>query len=137
MDSRQKQSQAGELPCVLSVGFSKDLLTKRERLLKEAGFRVISTLSAEHALQSAKDGNYAGAVLGATLPNALRKEIASAIRHRNPNAVILMLYFDAIDQAELADAVLNVHTSGNAFQEVFRDLYLSRTGTRAREAVGE
>jgi hypothetical protein len=40
-----------------------------------------------------------------------------------------MLYSEAIQQAELADAVLNVHTSADALPEVFRDLFLTRAGT--------
>lgn len=94
---------------VLSIGYSLPLLSKRNRLLRSAGFKVLTATSLARALRIANSHPLDVVVLGHRIPAGDRTRIAAKIKSIDLGVGIIMLYRDAIEHAELADAILNLN----------------------------
>jgi DNA-binding response OmpR family regulator len=106
--SRAKNPREVVRPILLSVGYDRALLNIRNRLLRGAGFDVISAPSVEDALHAVENKVPQVVILGHRIPPMHRNQITEALKRVNSSVRILMLYDRAISGAELADAILNV-----------------------------
>ena len=120
-------------PRVLSVGYLVGELRKRNQRLQEAGFAVDSASRPNDAFALAKANPYNCAVFGAAVPEPIRNGISAVVREKNPDAVIVMLYWTGIQNTELADAVLHVNTSDHDLQNILKHLLIMRSGAPAEE----
>jgi DNA-binding NtrC family response regulator len=96
---------------VLLVGYIADLLRDRERILRAAGYEVTAAYSFATAANAIKQGFFDAAVLGYTVPEHERNQLARAIKQANPAAKIIMIYFDSVNNTQLADALLQTTAS--------------------------
>jgi DNA-binding NtrC family response regulator len=96
---------------ILLVGYIADLLRERERILHAAGHEVTAAYSFVTA-STAIDGElFDAAVLGYTVPENERNQLARALKQANPAAKIIMIYFDSLTHTQLADALLQTTAS--------------------------
>ena len=89
---------------VLLVGYIAELLQERERTLLAAGYEVIVAQSFATASTIVAQKLFDVAVLGFSVPENERNQLARGIKQANPSAKIIMIYFDSIKNTELADA---------------------------------
>jgi DNA-binding response OmpR family regulator len=113
---------------VLSVGYLVEQLQDRNQRLRKAGFTVDSTSDSDRAFALASANHYDCTVLGLAVPESVRNDIAAAVREKNPAAIVVMLYWGSIQNAELADAVLSVKTSDDDLQSILKHLLAIRSG---------
>ena len=98
---------------VLLVGYIVELLQERERTLQDAGYQVTVALSFATAATAIQQELFDVAVLGFSIPDDERTQLATAIKQANPATKIIMIYFASIKNTELADALLQT-TAGSA-----------------------
>ena len=91
---------------VLLVGYIPELLLERERLLRSAGHTV--TIAPDFATASAAigQGTFDAAVLGFSVPEEERNQIARRLKDSHPATKIIMIYFASVRNTELADALM-------------------------------
>lgn len=111
---------------VLSFGYLADQLRDRSRRLKEAGFIVDASSDPDEGLEMAGTRRYDCVVFGISVPEKIRNAIAAEARRRHSKTVIVMLYWKGIENAELADAVLNISTSGDELHHILDQLVSAR-----------
>ena len=96
---------------ILSIGYLRDFLEQRAELLHEAGHSVHNAATRDEAAALLAIGNYDVCIFGHGVPENERNEMAAASRSTSPNVALIFLYSGQIRRAELADAVLNFHSS--------------------------
>jgi DNA-binding NtrC family response regulator len=96
---------------VLLVGYVTELLHEREQVMRSAGYEVTAALSWEAATHAIQQQVFDVAVLGFSVPEDQRTQLASDLKELNPAARVLMLYFEAVPSTKLADAL--IPTSAN------------------------
>ncbi len=107
---------------VLSIGLKKDALAERHRILREAGFEVVSSGVHEPLEPLASATRFQVAIFGPLVPESERNQAAARLVRACPHIRIIMLYEDTIRKAELADAVLNVKISSDDLARTVRYL---------------
>jgi CheY-like chemotaxis protein len=96
---------------ILSIGANKKALAQRHRMLREAGFHVVSAGPDESLASLAGDDRFGVAIFGPLVPETERNKTAARLIRACPHIKIIMLYGDMIRKAELADAVLSDRVS--------------------------
>jgi len=102
---------------VLLVGYIAELLEERSNALRTAGHQVTLALSAEAAYQAISQEVFDVAVLGYSVPETERNEVARRLTRHSPDVKIVMIYFASLKNTELADALIPTTASA---QEVVR-----------------
>jgi DNA-binding NarL/FixJ family response regulator len=110
------------LPVILSIGYLKQLLEKRNELLKRHGFQVISATSPVEVLAVARDAALDIAIFGHGVPANDRNAMAESLRAIHGNIQFIFLYREHASCTELADAILNVNGSASDLIETLRYL---------------
>jgi DNA-binding NtrC family response regulator len=102
---------------VLLVGYIPELLQERERALRAAGHTV--TIGPSFATTSAAiaQETFDIAVLGFSVPEAERNQLARSLKDVSPSTRLIMIYFASVRNTELADALMP--TSATA-EEILR-----------------
>jgi CheY-like chemotaxis protein len=111
------QPQGGMMARVLLAGYIADLMQERDRLLRAAGYEVTVAQSLATAITSIEQESFDVAVLGFSIPEEERNQMAQALKQKSPSTKIIMIYFSNIRNTELADALM--HTSAAA-EEIVR-----------------
>lgn len=93
---------------ILSVGVLKDLLQIRNDALKRAGFEVSSCAGAAHAKWLFRKHRHEVVVIGHGVPIQERNQLAAYVKKTSPQTKIAFLYLAKIEQAQMADAIVNV-----------------------------
>ena len=122
----KKQTSLNGRVRVLSFGYLTDQLRDRNRRLEEAGFIVHASSDPDQGLEMAGTVHYDCVVLGITVPEKIRNAIAAEARRNNPKTLIVMLYWKGIQNAELADALLNISTSDDELHNIVYQLITMR-----------
>jgi DNA-binding response OmpR family regulator len=120
------------LPVILSVGYIKNLLSRRNELLERAGFTVIAATSAVQALSAAREARPDLAIFGHGVPTEDRNSIAEALRAVHPAIHFIYLYRGHASYTEMADAILNVEGDPADLVETVR--YLMEKKAAAEKA---
>jgi DNA-binding response OmpR family regulator len=102
---------------VLLVGYIRELLEERDQVLRAAGHHATVAASPEAAFQAIEQDVFDVAVLGFSVPEQERNEMARRLGRANSDIRIVMIYFDDIRNTELADVL--IPTTAGA-QEVLR-----------------
>lgn len=94
---------------VLNVGINQAFLERRQQILEGAGFTVVST-TVNMALPAAKDhDNVRLAIFGHLVHADDRLKISEALRRKNPNIRLVVMYDHSVKKTESADAVLQIN----------------------------
>ena len=102
---------------VLLVSYLRELLEERRNALHAAGHQATMAQSPEAAFAAIKLNSFDVAVLGFSVPEQERNDIARGLIRANPETKIVMIYFSSIEHTELADVL--IPTTANA-QDVLR-----------------
>ena len=102
---------------VLLVSHIAELLREREQTLRAAGYEVTVEQSCAEAAGAIKEGTFDAAVLGFSLPEEERNQLAREIKRANPEAKIIMMYFASVKNTDPADVILQ---SNSGPQELLR-----------------
>lgn len=109
-------------PAILCVGYTPATLTERCKLLHASGYEAHSASSREEALQKLQGRPFPAVVIGHAVPEPERMEFIAAARELNPDAIVVLLYWDSIRRAEAADAILCIGNGPMALVQALRDL---------------
>lgn len=93
---------------VLNVGASRPFLERREEILADAGFAVVST-PVNTALAAAHDHDVRLAIFGHLVHPADRLKISEELRRKNPAVRLVVMYDHSVKKTESADAVLQIN----------------------------
>jgi CheY-like chemotaxis protein len=102
---------------VLLVGYIRELLEERKNVLHAAGHHATMAATQQAAYQAIEQDTFDVAVLGFSVPEQERNEIARRLTQGKSNTRIVMIYFTSVQNTELADAL--IPTTANA-QDVLR-----------------
>jgi hypothetical protein len=91
---------------ILSIGVDKKALADRQRVLREAGFEVVSSGLDDSLDVLARSTRFRVAIFGPSVPEEARNRIAAKLIRSSPQIKIVMLYEGKIRKAEMANAVL-------------------------------
>lgn len=91
------------------------------RTLERAGF-LVHTATVEQALDNATELNAGALIIGVGLAVKDRIRVAQYARRHNPNVRIIVLYRGSIDNAEMADAVLNAAVDPQDLLQALKEL---------------
>jgi len=114
---------------VLLVGYIAELLQEPERLFRAAGYDVTVTTSLIDTLNAIEQNPFDAAVLGFSIPETERNQLATALKDASQSCQIIMMYFASLKNTELADALM---PTGASNEEVLRAVnhILSKTQSR-------
>jgi DNA-binding response OmpR family regulator len=93
---------------ILSVGMLQDLLRERNETLRAAGFEVSSCAGAAHAKWLFRKHRHPVVVIGHAVPVAERNQFSAYLRRTSPQTKIVFLYEGRAEEAQSADAIVNV-----------------------------
>ncbi len=102
---------------VLLVGYIRELLEERKHVLHAAGHHATMAADQQAAFQAIEQGTFDVAVLGFSVPEQERNEMARRLTKSKSDTRIVMIYFTSVQNTELADAL--IPTTANA-QDVLR-----------------
>lgn len=105
---------------VLIVSYITELLQARERVLRSAGYEVTAAQSLAAATNAIQQQVYDAAVLGFSVPEEQRTQLARQLKRENSAVKVLMLYFETIPTTDLADALMPT-TANN--EEILRAVH--------------
>ena len=114
--------QSGTGLPVLCVGYTVRPLEQRQVLLSHAGYEVSIASSHALALKILRRKPFAAVVIGHTVPETERMDIISAARRQNPDAIVVLLYWDSIRRTEAADAILCIGNGPMSLVQAMREL---------------
>jgi len=117
---------------ILLVSYVRELVEGSEKVLRAAGYDVTLAMTYADALQAATEQAFDVAVLGYTVPEGERNEMAVAIKQTNPGTQIIIFYFSSVGNTEHADVLIQTTASAEdllrAVEYVVRSRDRSRTG---------
>ena len=117
---------------VLLVGYIPELLQARERTFRSAGYEITAAGALASAEAAVTQEKFDAAVLGFSIPEDQRNQIAQGLKQGNPAAKILMIYFGNVPQTHLADALLPTSASAEdilrAIHHLLKDCKRSHVG---------
>ena len=102
---------------VLLVGYIREFLDTEKNVLHAAGYQVTMATTLETAHQAINQQTFDVAVLGYSVPQQERTQLATRLKQASPAAKIIFIYFASLQNTQLADAL--VPTTASA-QEVLR-----------------
>lgn len=102
---------------VLLVGYIPELLQEPERLFRASGYDVSIASSFPTASGAVEQEPFDAAVLGFSVPETERNQLATALKDASPACQIIMMYFASLKNTELADALMPTSASS---EEVLR-----------------
>jgi DNA-binding NtrC family response regulator len=102
---------------VFLVGYIPELLQERERILRAAGHIVTVGPSFAAASAAIAQETFDVAILGFSVPEAERNQLARTLKEASPSTRLIMIYFTSVKNTELADALMP--TSAGA-EEILR-----------------
>jgi DNA-binding NtrC family response regulator len=115
---------------VLLVGYIPELLLERERTLRSAGYEVTVGPSLATAAAAIQQEFFDAAVLDFSVPEEDRNQLARALKNVQPEAKILMTYFDSVKNTELADALMPTTASAEELVRAVNHLLRERNEER-------
>ena len=115
---------------VLLVGYVHELLEDRRNALCAAGHQVTLALGAEAAYQAIPREIFDVAVLGYTVSETERHEVARRLTQTSPDVKIVMVYFNSLKNTELADVL--IPTTANAQEMVRAVNHVLKTGDTSK-----
>lgn len=117
---------------VLLVGYIPEFLQERERTFQAAGYEVAIASSFATAATAIEQRQFDVAVLGFSVPQEERNQLARAVKHASPGTKIIMIYFNSTKDTELADALMQTGASAEemvrAVNHLLNEQNRSRTG---------
>lgn len=116
------EAAAVERPTVLCVGYTPYTLTERCELLRVNGYAPQPANNREEALGYLRERPFSAVVVGHAVPERERNEFIQAARTLNPDAIVVLLYWDSIRRTEAADAILCIGNGPMALVQALRDL---------------
>ena len=96
----------GFMARILLVSYIPELLQERERVLREAGYEVTLGPSYAAACMAIDQETFDVAVLGFSVPEEERNQMARALKAYSSSTQIIMIYFASVENTELADALI-------------------------------
>lgn len=102
---------------VLLVGYIPELLQEPERLFRASGYDVSIATSFTTASSAVQQEPFDAAVLGFSVPEKERNQLAIALKDASSSCQIIMMYFASLKNTELADALM---PTGASSEEVLR-----------------
>lgn len=121
----------GIMAKILLVGYVRELVEGSDKVLRAADYDVTVALTYADALKAAEQA-FDVAVLGYTVPEEERNQLARAIKQTNPGTQIIIFYFTSIGHTELADVLIQTTASAEdllrAVEYVVNTRDQSRTG---------
>jgi len=109
-------------PAILCVGYTPSSLAERCHLLRANGYDAHPAATRDEALEHLRKRPFPALVIGHAVPEHERLEFISAARKLNPDAIVVLLYWDSIRRAEAADAILCIGNGPMALVQALRDL---------------
>ena len=91
---------------VLLVSYIRELLEERNHVLHSAGHHPIMAADRDTAYRAIEQDVYDVAVLGFSVPEQERNEMARRLTNANPDTRIVMIYFASVQNTELADVLI-------------------------------
>jgi DNA-binding NtrC family response regulator len=91
---------------VLLVGLIREHLEERRKVLLAARLQVHLADSLSTAYHANEHEAFDVAVLGYSIPEQERNQLALALKQAHPEIKIIMIYFSSIQNTDLADALL-------------------------------
>jgi DNA-binding NtrC family response regulator len=91
-------------------------------MLRQAGYEVHPAGTADDALTSLHGRPFAAIVIGHAVPENDRLKYIEAARALNPDAIVVLLYWDSIRRTEAADAILCIGNGPMALVQALREL---------------
>jgi DNA-binding response OmpR family regulator len=120
----------GFMAKVLLVGYIAELLHERERILQAAGYSVTVAQSLATSIAAIEQQIFDVAVLGFSVPEEERNDLARMLKRASSSTKIIMIYFANVNNTELADALMQ--TSASA-EDVLRAVnHLLSAGSQER-----
>jgi DNA-binding response OmpR family regulator len=102
---------------VLLVSYIRELLEERNNVFHAAGHHATIAADQKAAHQAIEQNTFDVAVLGFSIPEQERNEMARRLTQSNSDTRIVMIYFTSVQNTELADALIPTTASA---QEVLR-----------------
>jgi len=96
---------------VLLVGYITELLQERQRMLQAAGYEVTLASSLAAATAAIEQEFFDVAILGFSVPDDDRNQMAQTLKQARPSTKIIMIYFSSLKNTDLADALMQTSTS--------------------------
>jgi CheY-like chemotaxis protein len=96
---------------ILLAGYVRELVEDSDKVLRAAGYDVTLALTYAEAFQAAGQQVFDIAVLGYTVPEEERTQLAKIIKQTNPVTQIIIFYFDDIGRSEHADVLIRTTAS--------------------------
>ena len=115
---------------VFLAGYIVELLQERERVLRDAGYQVTIALSFATATAAIGQELFDVAVLGFSIPENERNQLAHAIKQANPATKIIMIYFASIKNTELADALLQTTVGAEGLLRAIKHILAAQNHVR-------
>jgi DNA-binding NtrC family response regulator len=109
-------------PAILCVGYTPASLDERCKLLRAHGYDAQLASTHDQALEKLRRRPFPALVIGHAVPEHERMEFIAAARALNPDAIVVLLYWDSIRRAEAADAILCIGNGPMALVQALRDL---------------
>lgn len=117
---------------ILLVSYVRELVEDSDKVLRAAGYDVTLLMTYADALKAAEQQPFDVAVLGYTVPEEERNQLARAIKQTNSGTQIIIFYFASIGHTELADVLIQTTASAEdllrAVEYVLSTRDQSRTG---------
>jgi CheY-like chemotaxis protein len=123
------QSQGGIMARVLLVGYIPELLQEPEHLLRTVGYDVTVATSFTTASDAIEQGSIDVAILGFSIPEDERIQMARTLKEVIPAAKIIMIYFASLRNTEEADALMPTSSSADEILRAVNHI-LSKDHTR-------
>jgi hypothetical protein len=105
MRAERKESK---VQVVLNIGISQSYLSRREEILRTAGFAVVNA-TVEGTLVMIAEYDVCLAIFGHLVHPSDRVKLSDTLRRRNPNVRIVVMYDYSVRKTESADAVLQIN----------------------------
>jgi CheY-like chemotaxis protein len=102
---------------VLLIGYIRELLEERKNVFHAGGHHATVAADQQAAYQAIEHDTFDVAVLGFSVPEQERNEMARRLTQSKSDTRIVMIYFTNVQNTELADAL--IPTTANA-QDVLR-----------------
>jgi CheY-like chemotaxis protein len=101
----------GIMAKILLAGYVRELVEDSDKALRSAGYDVTLALTYADALLAAEQQVFDIAVLGYTVPEEERSQLARVIKQTSPATQIIIFYFDDVSHSEHADVLIRTTAS--------------------------